>query len=138
MASYQTDLASATAAPAAVALPVADTRGHDAVPASHARAGTNAGLDARMATHPLVANLETRDPIRTWRRARPIGHRIAAKEIAAHYRHGPERCPTGWCAREPKLESSDVWRWTSSEIGSYGDVVDRSAASPRTWPGGVG
>jgi hypothetical protein len=32
-----------------------DTRGHEAASAPHARASTNAGLDPRVATHPLVA-----------------------------------------------------------------------------------
>src|ERR1035438_10540846 len=36
-------------------LPLPDTRGYEAAPASHARASTNAGLDPRVATHLLVA-----------------------------------------------------------------------------------
>jgi hypothetical protein len=36
-----------------------DARGHEAVPAFHARASTNAGLDPRVATHLLVASVRT-------------------------------------------------------------------------------
>ncbi|MGO9495261.1 MAG: hypothetical protein ACLQA5_00880 [Solirubrobacteraceae bacterium] len=35
---------------------MSDTRGHEAVPATHARASTNAGLDPRVAAHLLVAD----------------------------------------------------------------------------------
>jgi len=57
----RSDVAStrAAAAPAVVARPLPDTCSHEAVPASHARASANAGLDPRVATHLLVARCAT-------------------------------------------------------------------------------
>ena len=75
---------------------LADTRGHEAEPASHARASTNAGPDPHIAKHLLVANSESRRAV-TWGDAARVV--VLLRRVGGCLREGVARwhgCQRNW------------------------------------------